>query len=254
MKKLKFILIFLLAIPVYVAAQTEETDFDDLYSATERNDADQLFLKQGDSTVRMTTQLLLQDVNAAISDNAADIATNGVNISSNAVAIVSNTSNIAANTAHAASTSNPHSVTSTQVLPSQSGKEDYVLKTNGTSAYWGEESGGGSSSTVVSYTTCTHSATTNITIGTTSDVSFKLEYVAERNTGAAVQKQFGEIDVGYDDVSGAVYYYSDYIGASLDFDIEADVSAGVIRLNIIVGSSTSNDLSFDETIIHKFYE
>ena len=108
--------------------------------------------------------------------------------------------------------------------------------------------------TEVSYTACTYNSTTNITIGTTANVAFKFHYVAERNTGSAVWKEFGNIDVGYDDTSGTVYYSSDFIGVDLGFDIEADVSGGNIRLNIIVDNSVSNNLSFDETLISKFYE
>lgn len=44
---------------------------------------------------------------------------------------------------HIADTANPHSVTSTQVLPSQGGHGDEVLWSNGTSVYWAVASGGG---------------------------------------------------------------------------------------------------------------
>jgi len=47
----------------------------------------------------------------------------------------------ALNTSHRNSISNPHSVTSTQVLPTQSGYFNYVLKSNGTYVYWGLDAG-----------------------------------------------------------------------------------------------------------------
>ena len=106
----------------------------------------------------------------------------------------------------------------------------------------------------VSYTACTYNATTNITIGDTDDVSFRLSYIAERDIGT-VQKQAGTIDVLYDDVSGVVSYSSDFIPATdLGFTIEADQNAGNIRLNIIVDNAYAENVSFDQTLISKFYE
>lgn len=54
---------------------------------------------------------------------------------------------------HISSTSNPHSVTSTQVLPTQTDQSGKFLTTNGTVASWGTPAGGGSMSDLVDDTT-----------------------------------------------------------------------------------------------------
>lgn len=110
----------------------------------------------------------------------------------------------------------------------------------------------GTISESVSYTTCTHSTTTNINIGVSStDISFLIHYTASRNTGT-VEQQEGNIEVLYESVSGTVYYTSDYIGSDLGFTITADLDSGNIRLNIIVDNSVANNLSFDYRIYSKF--
>jgi hypothetical protein len=105
--------------------------------------------------------------------------------------------------------------------------------------------------TFISYTTCTANATTNIIIGTTSDITFLLHYTSNRDMGT-VQQQSGTITVQYDPIAATVNYASNYIGNDLDFDIEADVNAGNIRLNIIVGNLNANSLNFDCKIYSKF--
>lgn len=56
---------------------------------------------------------------------------------------------------HISSTSNPHSVTATQVLPTQTGNNGKVLKTNGTAASWESETGGTLDITALTATTDT---------------------------------------------------------------------------------------------------
>jgi hypothetical protein len=101
-----------------------------------------------------------------------------------------------------------------------------------------------------SYTACTANATTYITIGTTSDITFLLHYTSNRNMGT-VQQQSGTIMVQYDPTAGTVNYASNYIGNDLDFEIQADVSGGNVRLNIIVGNINANSLNFDYRIYSK---
>ncbi len=96
----------------------------------------------------------------------------------------------------------------------------------------------------VSYTACAHTSTTNITIGTTSDISFLLHYTANRDVGT-VEHRSGTIEVQYDPVSGGVTSKNGYLGPKLDFTITADESGGDIRLNIIVGSVNTNSVNFD---------
>ncbi len=113
--------------------------------------------------------------------------------------------------------------------------------------------GEGSIKKQISFTTCPDNTTTNITIGTTtSDASFMIHYIAERDM-TVVLRQSGTIEVQYDATTN-VYYTSSFLGPSLDMTIEADFSGTDIRLNIIVGSFNTNDLSFDYKITSKFYD
>jgi len=109
---------------------------------------------------------------------------------------------------------------------------------------WSSIPGAAGTSKSVSYTTCGASSTTNITIGSTTDISFLLHYTANRDMGT-VQQQSGTIMVQYDPTAGTVNYASSYIGSDLDFEIQADVSGGNVRLNIIVGNANVNFLNFD---------
>ena len=103
------------------------------------------------------------------------------------------------------------------------------------------------------FTGCTANATTNITIGTTDDLSFLLHYTSNRDVGT-VKRQSGTIIVQYDTTTGLVTYGfgAGYVGDNLDFNIEADENAGDIRLNIIVGNVSANSLNFDYKIYSKF--
>ena len=107
-------------------------------------------------------------------------------------------------------------------------------------------------SKAVSFTSCTYNATTNINIGTTSDITFLIHYTSNRDIGT-VQGQSGTILVHYDSVAGTVRPpHRLALGSDLDFDIEADESGGDIRLNIIVGNVSVNSLNFDYKIYSKF--
>ena len=103
----------------------------------------------------------------------------------------------------------------------------------------------------VSYTTCTYNTTTNITLGTTSDIAFLVHFTANRDMGT-VQKQSGTVQVQYDSVSGTVNYTYSYIGEDLGVEIQADQSGGNIRLNIIVDNTNTNSLNFDHKVYSKF--
>lgn len=95
---------------------------------------------------------------------------------------------------------------------------------------------------LISSTTCPDNATTNITVGTTAlDEFFTVHYIAERGS----EKQSGTIMVMYDDNGPSASYSSEYIGADLGFGIEADLSSGSIRLNIIVDNSSTDDVVFE---------
>ena len=103
------------------------------------------------------------------------------------------------------------------------------------------------------FTGCASSSTTNINIGTTADLSFLLHYTSNRDVGT-IQRRSGTIIVQYDSTTGLVTYGEGggYVGDDLDFEIQADESAGNIRLNIIVGSVSGNSLNFDYKIYSKF--
>jgi len=101
------------------------------------------------------------------------------------------------------------------------------------------------------FTGCAASSTTNINIGTTSDLSFLIHYTTNRDVGT-IKPQSGTIQVQYDSTTGTVTYANNWIGDDLDFEIQADEDAGNIRLNIIVGSVSGNSLNFDYKIYSKF--
>lgn len=105
----------------------------------------------------------------------------------------------------------------------------------------------------VSYTTCPDNDTTYISLDS-DGVTFRIHYVAERNMIAGPRKQSGTVDVLYDDDTDITYYSSDYIGVDIDFKIEASDVAGALRLDIIVGSVNTDDLSFAYNVISKMYE
>ena len=93
------------------------------------------------------------------------------------------------------------------------------------------------------YTLCTANSTTNITIGDTSDVSFKMIYMAFREM-SVVDQRLGELTVMYNDVNDSVYYTSDHVGEDLGLSITADKSGTNIRLNVAVDNTNANDLLF----------
>lgn len=118
MKKLKFIssiaLLFLLTI-VVSGQDPDSTAWADVPFASQSNDVDQFTVLQPGGVAKMTSGLLLQDVNDAI--DALDTEFSNV-------------------TSHPSNTSNPHSVTDAQVLPSMTGNSGKNFTNDGTSSLW----------------------------------------------------------------------------------------------------------------------
>jgi len=178
---------------------------------------------------------------------------------------------------HASSTANPHTVTQTQV--GLSNVENTALSTwvgttnittlgtigagvwNGSEiadAYVANNITASNYALVlsqVSYSTCNHSTTTDINIGVTSAVALELNYIAERNTGAVVEKEMGSVKVLYDDTSNSIVATSvESYGPDIGISFTADISGSDIRLNVVVDNSVANNVSFDWNLVHKFYE
>lgn len=106
----------------------------------------------------------------------------------------------------------------------------------------------------LSYDTCAYNDTTNIIIGsTTTDISFRIHYVLERDMTFLLTRS-GLIQVQYDPITNNVYYSVGYLATDLGVVIEADYDGTDIRLNVIVDDMLTNDAFFDYKILSKFWK